>query len=132
MNRYYTLKEVKAIRGKISRLGERNSPQLEAKLSKAREKLSKARAKWGRAHAKWSKARAGWDVKLFTLLIPICPEAHYHDWNGYLAIPKDDNENWIIPVFTGNYKDMKHKAFSIWTILKYSYDMDKAVEVKGE
>ncbi|MBT9164378.1 MAG: hypothetical protein DDT23_00373 [candidate division WS2 bacterium] len=114
MSKYYTLEEVRAIRDKISQLGERSSPELDVQLEKARAEYSKAKAEWGRVYAEWNKARAEWDVQLFTLLVQICPEGYYRDWAGYLAIPQDKSEDWIIPVFAGDYVGVQHKAFSIW------------------
>ncbi|MBT9164682.1 MAG: hypothetical protein DDT23_00686 [candidate division WS2 bacterium] len=93
---------------------------------------SKAVAEWNKAVAEWNKARAEWDMKLFTLLLVICPEAYYRDWNGYLALPKSEKEDWIIPVFTGDYKDMEHKAFSIWEMPRSSCNGSEAKEVKDE
>ncbi|MBT9169368.1 MAG: hypothetical protein DDT19_02727 [Syntrophomonadaceae bacterium] len=152
MSKYYTLEEVKAIRDEISRLGERSFPLLNAEWDKARAKWDKAVAKWNKVGVEWDKARAEWnkalvewdkaraewdkavkeyDIKLFTLLIPICPEARYH-WEGYLAIPKDDNEDWIIPVFAGDYFSVEHKAFSIWEMPRYSCNGSEVKEVKDE
>ncbi|MBT9175507.1 MAG: hypothetical protein DDT22_01186 [candidate division WS2 bacterium] len=152
MSKYYTLKEVKAIRDEINRLGERSFPLLNAEWDKARAKWDKAVAKWNKVGVEWDKARAEWnkalvewdkaraewdkavkeyDIKLFDILISICPEARYH-WEGYLAIPKDDNEDWIIPVFTGNYKDIKHQAFSVWTMPRGRWYEELAREVKDE
>ncbi|MBT9164556.1 MAG: hypothetical protein DDT23_00557 [candidate division WS2 bacterium] len=132
MSKCYTLEEVRSIRDEISKLGERKFDELEAKLRKAEKEFHKAGAKWSKLHAKWSKTKAEWDLKLFTFLVLICPEAHYRDWGGYLAIPKSENEEWIIPVFTGDFFSIKHKAFSIWEMPKYSCNGRDAREVKNE
>ncbi|MBT9164377.1 MAG: hypothetical protein DDT23_00372 [candidate division WS2 bacterium] len=93
---------------------------------------SKAVAGWNKARAELDKARAKWDMKLFKILVSILPEGHYRDWLGYLTIPKDEDEEWIIPIFTGAYREIKHTAFSIWTIPKESCDEKLAKEVKED
>ncbi|MBT9169508.1 MAG: hypothetical protein DDT19_02868 [Syntrophomonadaceae bacterium] len=146
MSKYYTLEEVRAIRGEIGKLGERRFPLLEVKLDKAKAELEKAMteqdkakaelnkagAERDRVRAQRDKAMAEYDIKLFTLLVLLCPEAYYRGWDGYLVIPRNEDEEWIIPVFTGAYKDVKHKAFSIWTMPRGSCDEELAREVKDE
>ncbi|MBT9164374.1 MAG: hypothetical protein DDT23_00369 [candidate division WS2 bacterium] len=123
MRKYYSLEKVRSIRNEISKLGERKSNRLKVNLSKAG-------ARYDKAKAEWSKGIAEWDVQLFTLLVQICPESHYRNWTGYLIIPKSKDEDWIVPVWTGNYFGVKHKAFSIWEIPKYSCNGSDAKEVK--
>ncbi|MBT9175684.1 MAG: hypothetical protein DDT22_01368 [candidate division WS2 bacterium] len=157
MSKYYTLEEVKAIRDEISQLGERTFPQLEAEWNRTREEWKKVRVGWGKVMVEWDKttgwkktmaewkeaearynkardelykAMAGWDVKLFRILFSICPEAYYIEWRGYLAIPKSEDEEWIIPVFAGDFNGVKHTAFSIWEMPKGSCDEGDAKEVK--
>ncbi|MBT9164376.1 MAG: hypothetical protein DDT23_00371 [candidate division WS2 bacterium] len=153
MSKYYTLEEVRSIRNEISKLGERKIDELEveydkawaewdkvaAELNKEGAECDKAKAEWikvgserDKAVAEWNRARAEWDIKLFTLLIVLCPEAYYRDWNGYLAISKNDNEEWILPVWTGNYNSIEHTAFSIWTMPRGSCNEEDAREVKDE
>ncbi|MBT9166911.1 MAG: hypothetical protein DDT19_00235 [Syntrophomonadaceae bacterium] len=158
MSKYYILKEVKAIRDEINRLGERSFPQLEAEQDRAEEEYDNAEAEYDRAEEKYNiteaeldrigaerdkvraernrlgaeydKAEAEWDIKLFTLLTPLCPEARYRDWRGYLAVSKSKKEDWIIPMFTGDFNGIKHKAFPIWEMPKDSYDERDAKEVR--
>ncbi|MBT9164683.1 MAG: hypothetical protein DDT23_00687 [candidate division WS2 bacterium] len=141
MNKHYTLEEVRAIRDKISQLGERSFPLIEVRLEEVMAEWRKARTESNKitvekAKAERKEAEAKWDAKLFTLLTQICPEAYHRDWKGYLAIPKDKKREWIIPLFTGDYtaglNDVRHTAFSIWTIPKNSCDEDEAREVKDE
>ncbi|MBT9164373.1 MAG: hypothetical protein DDT23_00368 [candidate division WS2 bacterium] len=143
MSKYYTLEEVRVVRNKISELGERRFPLLEEEWDKARAERNKAMAERDNVGAKWSKAvaerdkavaeydkaRAEYDIKLFDTLIVICPEAYYWDWRGYIAIPKSKKDDWIVPVFSGDYKGVKHKAFPIWEMPKDSYDERNAKEV---
>ncbi|MBT9164681.1 MAG: hypothetical protein DDT23_00685 [candidate division WS2 bacterium] len=100
---------------------------------------NKTRKEWKEAEARYNKARdelydamAEYDTKLFKILISLCPEAYYIEWRGYLAIPKSEDEEWIIPVFTGDFNGVKHKAFSIWTKPKGSCDEKLAREVKDD
>ncbi|MBT9164679.1 MAG: hypothetical protein DDT23_00683 [candidate division WS2 bacterium] len=160
MSRYYTLEEVKSIRDKISELGERKLDELEAEYDKAEAEYdkaeekhfmadekdniteaeldkiaaerNKAKAERNRARAECEKVGAEYDIKLFDILIPICPKAHYCDWRGYITIPKDEKEDWIIPVFAGDFNGVKHTVFSIWTMPKESCDEKLAREVKNE
>ncbi|MBT9166909.1 MAG: hypothetical protein DDT19_00233 [Syntrophomonadaceae bacterium] len=146
MSRYYSLGEVKGLRDEISKLGERKFPLLETELNKAMTELNKAMAEQEKTKAELNKAGAErdkiraqrdkaiaeYDIKLFTLLVVICPEAYYRGWDGYLLIPKDEDEEWIIPIFTGAYREIKHTAFSIWTIPKGSCDEKLAREVKAD
>ncbi|MBT9164375.1 MAG: Chromosome partition protein Smc [candidate division WS2 bacterium] len=178
--RRYTLEEVRSIRDKISKLGERKieseaeRDRIEAEYEKAEERYEKAEKKFKKAEkkfkkaekkfkkaeaeldkieaecdkaraerdrlgaecdkagAEYDKAEAEWDIKLFDILISICPEGHYRDWRGYIAIPKSKKDDWIVPVFSGDYRGVKHKAFSIWTIPKDNCDEREAREVKDE
>ncbi|MBT9175508.1 MAG: hypothetical protein DDT22_01187 [candidate division WS2 bacterium] len=146
MCKYYTLEEVRAIRGEIGKLGERRFPLLEVKLDKAKAELEKAMteqdktkaelnktgAERDKIRAQRDKAIAEYDIKLFALLVVICPEAYYRGWDGYLVIPRNEDEEWIIPIFTGAYREIKHTAFSIWTIPKESCDEKLAKEVKED
>ncbi|MBT9164372.1 MAG: hypothetical protein DDT23_00367 [candidate division WS2 bacterium] len=163
MSKYYTLKEVRALRDKISKLGERKIDELEAKYEKAEEEYDeaeaehyehygtegeygrteaeldkiaaerdKARAERNKARAEYEKVGAEYDVQLFTLLTSCCPKAHYWDWEGYLAISKSKKDDWIIPVFAGDFNGIKHKAFSIWEMPKDSCDKKDMKEVKDE
>ncbi|MBT9175685.1 MAG: hypothetical protein DDT22_01369 [candidate division WS2 bacterium] len=148
MSRYYTLEEVKSIRDKINKLGERSFPLLEARLEEVMAEWRKVMTESNKITAEkvwteWKEAMVEWDIKLFALLTSICPEAYYRDGAGYLAISKSKDEEWIIPVFTGDYTGedirdfdgeniVKHQAFSIWTIPKESCNEELAREVKDE
>ncbi|MBT9164684.1 MAG: hypothetical protein DDT23_00688 [candidate division WS2 bacterium] len=104
-----------------------------AELGKAVAEWDKMVAEWDEAKVRLNKAGAEWDIKLFDILTSVCPEAHYRE-SGYLGIPKneDEDELWIIPVFSGNYKSMEHTAFSIWEMPRHSCNGSEAKEVKDE
>ncbi|MBT9166910.1 MAG: hypothetical protein DDT19_00234 [Syntrophomonadaceae bacterium] len=148
MSKYSSLEEVKSIRDKISKLGERRFPLLEARLEEAMAEWRKVMTESNKITAEkvwteWKEAMVEWDIKLFALLIQICPEAYYRDGAGYLAISKSKDEEWIIPVFTGDYTGedirdfdgeniVKHTAFSIWEMPKGSCNEELAREVNNE
>ncbi|MBT9164384.1 MAG: hypothetical protein DDT23_00379 [candidate division WS2 bacterium] len=151
MSKYYELKEVTSIRDEISKLGERKFPLLERQLEKAIEEWREARAEWEEAKTEktmaemdkamakcdevrkeWKRIIVEWDIKLFDVLNVVCPEAYFHDWARYLVVPRNEEEDWIIPVFADENYEMKNKAFSIWEMPKDSCSEKLAKEVKDD
>jgi len=118
----YTLGKVKRIRDAIRKLGD-----LQAEGNKLWAEGDKLQAKGNKLRAEADKLWAENNIRLFGLLIKICPEAHYRDWGRYLAVPKSGKVDWIIPVFEGEYGERKHTAYSIWSMPKESCNPDDAV-----
>ena len=114
----YTLGEVREVRDRIKGLGD-----LRAEGDKLWAEGSKLRAE---ADKLWAEN----NIRLFGLLIKICPEAHYRDWGRYLAVPKSGKVDWIIPVFEGEYEERKHSAYSIWSMPRRSCNSQDAVLVE--
>ena len=142
--RYYTLEEVKGIRDGIKGLG--NEPEVKGnelweKGRKLRVKGKRLRLEDGKLRAKSIKLEAeGMElqakgdsllaesiVRLSILLTKICPQARYREWDSYLAIPKDEETEWVIPVFNGEYEGVAHEAYSIWSMPSRSCNSQDAV-----
>ena len=140
--KYYNLEEVRQIRDKISKLGDLRAEtdklrietdklriegyKLRAEDCKLLAKSSKLWAEGSKLRIESNKLKAEDDIKLFNILIRICADGYYKDWKGYLAIPKDNNEEWIIPVFDGECEGTKHNKYSIWTLPRNSCDKKDA------
>ena len=142
----YTLGEVREVRDRIKGLGDLRAEghklwaegeKLRAEGSKLQAESDKLWAEGSKLQAEGSKLQAEghklWaenNIRLFELLIEICPEAHCRGWRGYLAVPKSGKVDWIIPVFGGEYEERKHSAYSIWSMPRRSCNSQDAVLVE--